>query len=152
MKFSFTCFINSVRIKCNLASNHEKESIPHECKERCSYHPEFDNEIMKCIKCDQEGHNTVVNGKLIATKDGLAEGIVKYFWAGYVIECPIHGEIYRSRKHWYGNSEPKTATRVEIIHIWPGVDANRSASDVTPRKVIEAIRTAGRYVKYEKTK
>jgi zinc finger FYVE domain-containing protein 1 len=144
--------MNSFRIKCNLASNHQKENIPHHCNEHCSYNKELDNEIMKCVRCDQEGRNTVVYGKLIATNDGLAEGIVKYVWAGSVIECPKHGEIYRSRRYWYGNSEPKTVTRVEIIHVWPGDDAIRLPSDVTPRKVVQAIRTAGRFVRYEESK
>jgi zinc finger FYVE domain-containing protein 1 len=150
--FTLICFVNSPRTKCNLAANHQKENIPHHCDEHCSYNKELDNEIMKCVKCDQEGRNTVVYEKLIATNNGLAEGIVKYVWSGFVIECPKHGEIFRSRQYWYGNSEPKTVTRVEIIHVWPGDDASRLASDVTPRKVIEVIRTAGRFVGYEKAK
>jgi len=102
---------------------------------------------MKCLRCDREGRNTTVYGKLIASNDSLVEGIVKYVWCGFVIECPKHGEIYRSRKYWYGNNEPKDVTRVEVIHVWPEDNASRLASDVTPRKVVEAIRTAGRFVR-----
>jgi zinc finger FYVE domain-containing protein 1 len=99
----FTCCIRclSCGTKCNLAANHQKENIPHYCDEHCSYNKELDNEIMKCVKCDQEGRNTVVYEKLIATNNGLAEGIVKYVWSGFIIECPKHGEIYRSRQYWY---------------------------------------------------
>lgn len=40
----------------------------------------------------------------------------------YVIECPRHGEIYRSRQFWYGNAEPDMkAVRSEIRHVWPDV-------------------------------
>jgi hypothetical protein len=70
---------------------------------------------------------------------------LKYVWSGFVIECPSHGEIYRSRKYWYGNDEPKDVTRVEIVHVWPGDDNTRLPSDVTPRKFIEMIVYAGRF-------
>ncbi|CAF4506664.1 unnamed protein product, partial [Rotaria magnacalcarata] len=78
--------------------------------------------------------------------DGLVQGLLKYVWSGFVIECPYHSEIYRSRKHWYGNNEPKDVTRVEVIHMWPGEDNNRVASDVTPRKFIEMVVYAGSYL------
>lgn len=40
----------------------------------------------------------------------------------YVIECPHHGEIYRSRQFWYGNADPEMkAVRTEIHHVWPNV-------------------------------
>jgi zinc finger FYVE domain-containing protein 1 len=130
-----------------MTANHEKENIPHQCDEYCSYTKELGNEIMKCLKCDREGRDITVYGKLIAANDGLVEGIVKYVWSGFVIECPKHGEIYRPRKFWYGNNEPKDVTRVEVIHVWPGDDTTRLASDVTPRKVIEAILAAGRFVR-----
>lgn len=107
---------------------------------------------MKCVQCDREGFSTIVYGKLIATKDTLVEGFVRYVWSGSVIECPKHGEIYRSRKYWYGNSEPKQETRVEVIHIWPGDDTNRLSSDVTPRKVVEAICSASGFVRSSITK
>jgi zinc finger FYVE domain-containing protein 1 len=130
-----------------MAANHQKEDIPHNCSEQCQYNKTLDNETMKCLRCDREGRNTTVYGKLIASNDSLVEGIVKYVWCGFVIECPKHGEIYRSRKYWYGNNEPKDVTRVEVIHIWPEDNASRLASDVTPRKVVEAIRTASRFVR-----
>jgi zinc finger FYVE domain-containing protein 1 len=129
-----------------MTANHQKENIPHQCNEHCSYNKELDNEIMKCVKCDREGRDTMVYGKLITTNDSLVQGLAKYVWSGFVIECSKHGEIYRSRKYWYGNNEPKDVTRVEVVHVWPGENANRSASDVTPRKFIQAICTAGRFV------
>jgi hypothetical protein len=84
---------------------------------------------------------------MITKNDGLMQGLLKYVWSGCVIECPFHGEIYRSRKHWYGNTDPKEVTRAEIIHIWSSDQLNRLASDVTPRKFVELILHAGRYEK-----
>ena len=33
---------------------------------------------MKCLRCDREGRNTIVYGKLITSSDKLVEEIVKY--------------------------------------------------------------------------
>ena len=129
-----------------MTANHEKEDVPHQYKPLCIYNKELDNETMKCVKCDREGRDTIVYGKLIAANDSLVQGIVKYVWSGFVIECPKHGEIYRSRQYWYGNNEPKDVTRLEVVHVWPGDNSTRVGSDVTPRKLIEALRSAGRFV------
>ncbi|CAF3510717.1 unnamed protein product [Rotaria socialis] len=144
----FACYFKCLSCgnKCTLAANHQKEKSPHECKERCSYNKELDNEVWKCLQCHRDGRDTIVYGKLITKGDSLVQGLLKYVWSGFVIECPYHGEIYRSRKHWYGNNEPKDVTRVEVIHIWPGEDNNRVASDVTPRKFIEMVVYAGSYL------
>ncbi|CAF2386562.1 unnamed protein product [Rotaria sp. Silwood2] len=144
----FACYIKceSCGIKCTLAANHQKDNIPHQCDKRCSYNKELDNEVWKCLKCHREGRDMVVYGKLITKSDGLVQGLLKYVWSGFVIECPHHGEIYRSRKYWYGNNEPKDVTRVEVVHVWPGEDNSRVASDVTPRKFMEMVVYAGSYL------
>ena len=105
--------------------------------------------MWKCLACHRDGRDTTVYGKLITKNDGLVQGLLKYVWSGCVIECPSHGEIYRSRKHWYGNNEPKDVTRIDTIHIWPGDDHSRLASDVTPRKFMELIVYASRFVENE---
>ncbi|CAF0821626.1 unnamed protein product [Adineta steineri] len=144
----FTCCVKclSCGIKCSMAANHQKENIPHQCEEQCLYNRGLDNEILKCLQCHREGRDTIVYAKLTAANDNLVQGIVKTVWSGFIIECSHHGEIYRSRKYWYGNNEPKDVTRVEVIHVWPGEDHNRLGSDVTPRKIIEAISSAGSYL------
>ncbi|CAF0821645.1 unnamed protein product [Adineta steineri] len=144
----FACCIKclSCGSKCSMTANHQKENIPHQCDKRCSYNKDLDNEVWKCLQCHREGRDIIVYGKLITKGDGLVQGLLKYVWSGFVIECPYHGEIYRSRKHWYGNNEPKDVTRVEVIHVWPGEDNSRLASDVTPRKFIELIVFAGSYL------
>ena len=128
-----------------MPANHQKENILHQCEKKCSYNKDLDNEVWKCLACQREGRDVIVYGKLITKNDGLVQGLLKYVWSGFVIECPHHGEIYRSRKYWYGNSEPKDVTRVEVIHVWPGDDSSRLASDVTPRKFMEMIVYAGRF-------
>lgn len=143
--FSLIRFFKLIRGKCTIAANHQKENIPHQCDKRCSYNKEFDNEVWKCLQCHRDGGDVTVYGKLITKGDSLVSGLLKYVWSGYVIECPFHGEIYRSRQHWYGNDEPKDVIRVEIIHVWPDEDNNRSTSDLTSRKVLEAFQNAGRF-------
>ncbi|UJR09856.1 hypothetical protein I4U23_014078 [Adineta vaga] len=136
----------SCGMKCTMAANHHKDHIPHECETRCTYNKELDNEVWKCLQCHRDGRDMIVYGKLITKNDGLVQGLLKYVWSGCVIECLYHGEIYRSRKHWYGNNEPKDVTRVEIIHVWPDDDNSRLASDVTPRKFMELIVYASSYL------
>ena len=131
-------------------ANHEKDSQLHRCAQACSYDKEYDNEVWKCLACHRDRRDTTVYGKLITKNDGLVQGLLKYVWSGCVIECPFHGEIYRSRKHWYGNNEPKDVTRIDTIHIWPGDDHSRLASDVTPRKFMELIVYASRFVETER--
>ncbi|CAF1114250.1 unnamed protein product, partial [Rotaria sordida] len=132
--------------KCIIPANHEKDNIPHKCDKRCLYNKELDNEVWKCLLCHRDGRDTIVYGKLIKKNDNLVQGLLKYVWSGCAIECRYHGEIYRSRKHWYGNNEPKDVTYVEIIHVWPDDDNSRLASDVTPRKFVELIVYASSYL------
>ena len=137
--------------KCTHPANHQKDHLPHQCEQQCFYNKEFDNEVWKCLQCHRNGRDTIVYGKLITKNDGLVQGLLKYVWSGCVIECPYHHEIYRSRKHWYGNNEPKDVTRVDIIHVWPDEDNSRLASDVTPRKFVEMIVYASRWVEKMKS-
>lgn len=130
--------------RCTIAANHQKDNISHLCGNKCIYNPEFDNEVWKCTACNREGRDTTVYGKLIPRNIGLLQGLMQYAWSGFVIECPKHGEIYRSRKYWYGNSEPTDVTHSEIVHVWEGEQPNRQASDVTPRKCMEILTSAGR--------
>ena len=140
--YDFVFFVFSG--KCINPANHHRDNIPHKCEQLCFYNKELDNEVWKCLQCHLDGRDTTVYGKLITKNDGLVQGLLKYVWSGCVIECPFHREIYRSRKHWYGNNEPKDVTRVEIVHVWSGEDNRRLASDVTPRKFVELIVYASR--------
>ena len=135
----------SCSTKCTIAANHQNENIPHQCDKKCSYSKDLDNEVLKCLQCNRDGCDTTVYGKLITKSDDLVQGVIKYVWSGFFIECPYHGEIYRSRKYYYGNNETKDVTRVEVIPIWPGDGTSRLASAVTRRKFIETIVYARRF-------
>ncbi|THD18754.1 Zinc finger FYVE domain-containing protein 1 [Fasciola hepatica] len=46
----------------------------------------------------------------------------RYLYSGFVLECPFHGVIYRSRNLWSPNAEPEDTAGVdwEIVHVWSG--------------------------------
>lgn len=72
--------------------------------------------------CHKNGNRTIVKSSYQTTADNQWMSYLNYVWSGYVIECPKHGEIYRSRQHWFGNKDPEdSAVRMEISHVWPGV-------------------------------
>ena len=53
---------------------------------------------------------------------GVVTGLMKYLWWGYVLRCPHHGVLYRSRAQWTGNPPPEDSPTVhwQVVHIWPG--------------------------------
>lgn len=62
----------------------------------------------------------------------------------YVLECPSHGVIYRSREYWYGNEEPEKIVRTEIKHVWKDQKFEFMGTSLnTGRKVIDAITFLG---------
>lgn len=46
----------------------------------------------------------------------------RYLYSGFVLECPFHGVIYRSRNLWSVNAEPENTAGVdwEVVHVWSG--------------------------------
>jgi zinc finger FYVE domain-containing protein 1 len=81
----------------------------------------------------------VIIPKTAAASDNSLIGIVKYTYSGYVLECPHHGIIYRSRQYWYGNPEPESVVRTELKHIWPGQQNNVGTSHNLSRKIIDNV-------------
>lgn len=61
----------------------------------------------------------------------------------YVLECPNHGVIYRSRQYWYGNPDPEAVVRTELKHIWPGQQNNVGTSHNLSRKIIDNVSYIG---------
>ncbi|CAF0817462.1 unnamed protein product [Didymodactylos carnosus] len=144
----FTCCLKCIACgsKCVNSANHQKEDLPHSCNEPCMFIKEIGNEVFKCLQCHREGRDVIVPCKIVTKSDSLVSGLAKYVWSGYVIECPFHGEVFRSRKYWYGNNDPKDVTRAEIVHVWPGDDITKLASDITPRKIMESVLYVGSYL------
>ncbi len=81
----------------------------------------------------------VIIPKTAAASDNSLIGIVKYTYSGYVLECPHHGIIYRSRQYWYGNPDPESVVRTELKHIWPGQQNNVGTSHNLSRKIIDNV-------------
>lgn len=72
--------------------------------------------------CYAYGQKTMMVPKSGESNTNALSAVVKYLWAGYVLECPRHGTIYRSRGYWSGNVEPEMNPQVhwEIVHVWQG--------------------------------
>ncbi len=54
--------------------------------------------------------------------ENAVTGVVKYLWSGYLLKCPTHGVIYRSRALWSGNPPPENTPDIDwqVVHLWPG--------------------------------
>ena len=85
----------------------------------------------------------IVIPKTAASNENSLVGIVKYALSGFVLECPHHGIIYRSRQYWYGNQEPESVVRTELKHIWSGQVNNVGTSHNFSRKIIDGVSYLG---------
>lgn len=141
----FTCssICLSCGKRCQNSINHIKDGILHENTEKCHYDHQYDNKVYVCKQCHEAGKETVVIPKTAATNDNSFVGIVKYTYSGYVLECPHHGVIYRSRQYWYGNPEPESVVRTELRHIWSGQQNNVGTSHNLSRKIIDNVSYLG---------
>lgn len=138
----FTCPVKclSCERRCESSMGHLKEGMPHTCAHRCRYQHQFENCTYICKTCHSNGKEVVVIPKLTSSSDTSWLGLAKYAWAGYVIECPHCGEIYRSRQYWYGNKNPEdAAVRTEIQHVWPGSNAASLGNQNAAQKVLDGV-------------
>lgn len=129
--------------RCQCSINHFKDSILHSNSEKCHYDHQYDNKVYVCKQCHEAGREVVVIPKTSATSDNSFVGIVKYTCSGYVLECPHHGIIYRSRQYWYGNPDPESVVRTELKHIWSGQLNNVGTSHNLSRKIIDNVSYIG---------
>lgn len=69
-----------------------------------------------------EGRRTVLVPKTLPEAENAVTGVMKYLWWGYVLRCPRHGIVYRSRARWSGNPPPEDCPNVhwQVVHLWPG--------------------------------
>ncbi|XP_066254587.1 zinc finger FYVE domain-containing protein 1-like isoform X1 [Euwallacea similis] len=106
---------------CTLSMNHGEDGESHKCDKPCKFQHQYQNYVFLCKKCIKNGKKTIVKSSYQTSKDNSWTSYFTYVWSGYVIECPVCGEIYRSRQHWYGNKSPEeSAVQLEVVHIWPG--------------------------------
>ncbi len=129
--------------RCQNSINHFKDSILHSNSDKCHYDHQYDNKVYVCKQCHEAGREVIVIPKTSATTDNSFVGIVKYTCSGYVLECPHHGIIYRSRQYWYGNPEPESVVRTELKHIWSGQLNNVGTSHNLSRKIIDNVSYIG---------
>ncbi|CAF0730903.1 unnamed protein product [Brachionus calyciflorus] len=129
--------------RCQNSINHLKDGILHECSEKCHYDHQYDNKVYVCKYCHESGKEVIVVPKTAASSDNSLVGIVKYTYSGYVLECPHHGIIFRSRQYWYGNPDPESVVRTELKHIWSGQQNNVGTSHNLSRKIIDNVSYLG---------
>ncbi|VDM32314.1 unnamed protein product [Hydatigera taeniaeformis] len=111
--------------RCELGVNHT--GTPHQSRTRdlgdgCEYSPLLQNKIYYCKRCYAMGRTIVLVPKTLEERENAVTGVMKYLWWGYVLSCPHHGVVYRSRAHWSGNPPPEDSPLVhwQVVHLWPG--------------------------------
>jgi len=139
--FTCTAKCQSCSARCQCSMSHERDKIKHSSNARCKYQAQFDNRLFLCRVCHDKGVESVVIPKTSESADSAWFGLAKYAWAGYVLECPECGVIYRSRQFWYGNRDPmETAVRAEIRHVWPGDRIHHNNHNAV-RRIIDGMHT-----------
>lgn len=129
--------------RCQNSINHLKDSILHSNSDKCHYDHQYDNKVYVCRLCHESGKEVIVIPKTAASNDNSILGIVKYTYSGYVLECPHHGIIFRSRQYWYGNPDPESVVRTELKHIWSGQQNHVGTSHNLSRKIIDNVSYIG---------
>jgi zinc finger FYVE domain-containing protein 1 len=146
----FTCSQTCLAcgIRCKNSINHTKDNLYHENSGNCKYVHQYDNKVYVCIKCYENREETIVIPKTTANNENALVGIFNYAMSGYVLECPRHGILYRSRQHWYGNSTPELSgvIRSEIKHVWPGQDNFVGTSPNAARKILDNVNFIGNII------
>ncbi|KAM7536076.1 hypothetical protein Aperf_G00000089382 [Anoplocephala perfoliata] len=115
--------------RCQLGVAHGP-SKPHYSRPRdsnglddgCQYSNALQNKVYFCNACYVEGRRTVLVPKTLPETENAVTGVVKYLWWGYILRCPRHGVVYRSRAHWSGNPPPEDCPSIhwQVVHLWPG--------------------------------
>lgn len=132
----FTCPVKcfSCGCRCQNSMGHFREGKPHMSDTRCRYQHQYENVVYICKQCHGNGNEVIVTSRTQTQNDNSWYGLAKYAWAGYVIECPQCGEIYRSRQYWYGNKNPEdVSVRSEITHVWSTTNLNITSQNTAQR-------------------
>lgn len=139
----FTCAATCLACgaKCTRTMNHDTESENHDAGRdaNCHYVHQHGNKVYVCKKCALAGRKNMVVPKTSESSDSSWLGLTKYLWAGYVLECPTCGVIYRSRERWFGNLDPESQVLVEVRHIWPEGKRALQGTHNAARKVLDSF-------------
>lgn len=126
--------------RCERSMGHISAGEGHRLSKNCRYQHQFENKVLMCKKCYETGHAVIVHVQTVTSNDNTWLGLAKYAWSGSLIECPNCGEIYRSRKHWYGNKSPEdAAVRYEIIHVWKGSKYLSKGPNYSAQLVLDGV-------------
>lgn len=139
----FTCNAKcqSCGVRCSRSMNHNVEEEDHQSdkQQKCKYQHQFENKVYYCKKCYLNGRQERVVPKTSSSKDTAWLGVVKYVWAGDILECNHCGIIYRSRQFWYGNPEVQKFVHEEVVHVWPEGNTFLIGTHNAARKVIDGL-------------
>ncbi|XP_065210215.1 zinc finger FYVE domain-containing protein 1-like isoform X2 [Planococcus citri] len=138
----FTCPVRclSCETRCSCSMGHLNENLPHTSGSKCKYQHQYNNCMYICKQCHTNGKEVIVTPKYSSSSESSWFAFAKYAWSGYVIECPHHGEIYRSRQFWYGNADPEMkAVRSEIQHVWPDGKTGNHTLQNPAQRVIDGV-------------
>ncbi|XP_018648886.1 putative zinc finger protein [Schistosoma mansoni] len=148
--FTCPCKCISCGVRCCLSVNHTSNNVGHKAEyvgsngvstSPCRYEPTLQNKLYFCKLCYAYGQKTMMVPKSGESNTNALSAVVKYLWAGYVLECPRHGTIYRSRGYWSGNVEPEMNPQVhwEIVHVWQGEKSILSGTHPVSQLLLDGL-------------
>ncbi|CAH8447344.1 unnamed protein product [Heterobilharzia americana] len=148
--FTCPCKCTSCGVRCCLSVNHTSNNVSHMAEfldsngintTPCRYDPALQNKLYFCKLCYAYGQRTMMVPKSGESNASALSAVVKYLWAGYVLECPRHGTIYRSRGYWSGNVEPEMNPQVhwEIVHVWQGEKSILSGTHPVSQLLLDGL-------------
>ncbi|CAH8453903.1 unnamed protein product [Schistosoma bovis] len=148
--FTCPCKCISCGVRCCLSVNHTSNNVGHKAEyvgsngvsaSPCRYEPSLQNKLYFCKLCYAYGQKTMMVPKSGESNTNALSAVVKYLWAGYVLECPRHGTIYRSRGYWSGNVEPEMNPQVhwEIVHVWQGEKSILSGTHPVSQLLLDGL-------------
>ncbi|XP_063697419.1 zinc finger FYVE domain-containing protein 1-like [Culicoides brevitarsis] len=126
--------------RCERSMGHVATGEPHRLAKICRYQHQYENKVLMCKQCYTNGIEQIVHVQTVTSNESTWLGLAKYAWSGSLIECPNCGEIYRSRKHWYGNKSPEdAAVRYEMIHVWKGSKYHAKGPNYSAQLVLDGV-------------
>lgn len=138
----FTCsaVCLSCNIRCKNGMNHLKDRVPHMADGLCQFAHQYNNKVLICKVCYEEGREVIVVPKTSASSDNPWLGLAIYAWSGYVLECSRCGVIFRSRQYWVGNQDPESGVvRSEVKHVWEGSDTFLTNHQNAAQRVLDGM-------------
>lgn len=138
----FTCGVQceSCDLRCDKSMGHVARGEPHRNSKRCTYKHQFENKVLMCKFCYENGREIIVTERATQSNESAWVGLARFAWSGSVIECENCGEIYRARQYWYGNKNPEdTIVRTEIIHVWKGSQSLAKGPNNSAQLVLDGV-------------